>query len=186
MRASDPIVVSFGFMPPRLALALLLMIAVICYPVRLIHGQAHEGAPTPEFKLKDLSGKERRSSEFRGKILILDVWATWCEPCIEGIPMFNRLHDKYVGRGVEVVGIAVQSGSAQDIRRHVASLGIKYPVLVGNDEIVEKYVAVGFPITYLIGPDGKIMKKYTGSLPETETAKEMNLDEEIQNLLSTR
>ena len=177
----------FDSLKRKFAAAVLVAIALFCSPARLLHGQAAKaGSAAPEFRLKDLSGKEVRSSQLKGMVVVLDVWATWCEPCIEGIPMFNRLHDKYAGRGLQVVGIAVQSGSAQDIKSHVAKLGIKYRVLIGNEKTVQNYVDVGFPITYLIGPDGKIRKKYIGSLPETETAKEVDLDHEINALLVAR
>jgi hypothetical protein len=86
-------------------------------------------------------------------------------------------------RGVKVVGIAVQSGWAKDIKPHVAKLGIKYSVLVGDERIVEQYQMIGYPTTYLIGKDGKIVKKYTGTVPGTEEQKEADLTHEIDNLL---
>jgi thiol-disulfide isomerase/thioredoxin len=136
-------------------------------------------APGLDFKLPDLAGKEFKSSQLKGSVVVLDLWATWCEPCIADIPIFNRLHEKYAGREVKVVGIAVQSGWAKDIKPHVAKLVIKYRVLVGNDQIMERYVNVGFPTTYLIGRDGKIAKKYMGIFPD----KEMDLEREIHRLL---
>src|SRR3954468_4084227 len=137
------------------------------------------GGAAPAFRLNDLSGKQFASAQLKGTLTVLDVWAIWCEPCIEGIPMFNRLHAKYAGAGIKVIGIAVQSGSAQDIKVHVSKLGIRYPVLVGTDKTVGDYVEVGFPMTYLISPDGTIAKKYIGVLPETEADKETDLEKEI-------
>ena len=157
---------------------------LICYPAVTIGQQvAKPGSALPDFKLPSLAGKEFRSSQLKGSVVVLDVWATWCEPCIADIPMFNRLHEKYTDRGLKVVGIAVQSGWAKDIKPHVAKLGIKYLVLVGNDKITEQYVDVGFPVTYLIDQRGKIMKKYTGTFPGQESEKEMDLEREIEGLL---
>ncbi len=141
------------------------------------------GNPAPEFKLPDLNGKEFKSSQLKDSIVVLDLWATWCEPCVADIPMFNRLHEKFETRGVKIVGIAVESGWAKDIKPHVKKHGIKYAVLVGNDKVVEQYQMIGFPTTYLIGKDGKIVKKYTGTIPDTEAQKEADLNHEIEMLL---
>jgi thiol-disulfide isomerase/thioredoxin len=144
------------------------------------------GTTAPDFKLKDLRGKEFKSSQFKGSVVVLDLWATWCEPCIEDIPMFNRLHDKYASQNVKVVGIAVQSGWPADIKRHVAQLGIKYLVLAGDDKVAEQYLTVGFPTTYLLGPNGTIIKKYIGTVPDGQTSKEMDLEREIDKVLMAR
>jgi thiol-disulfide isomerase/thioredoxin len=145
------------------------------------------GTIAPEFKLKDLAGREFNSSQFRGSVVVLDLWATWCEPCIEEVPMFNRLHEKYAARGVHVIAIGVQSGTAQDIQRHVARLGIKYLVLAGDDDVAGQYLTVGFPTTYLIRPDGTIVKRYIGTVFEdVQETKEVDLEHEIDRLLQSR
>ena len=141
------------------------------------------GNPAPDFKLADLNGKEFKSSQLKGSIIVLDLWATWCEPCVADLPMFNRLHEKYASRGVNIIGVAVESGWAKDIKPHVAKHAIKYTVLVGNDKIVEQYQMIGFPTTYLIGRDGKVVKSYTGTVPDTEAEKEADMEREIQHLL---
>jgi thiol-disulfide isomerase/thioredoxin len=141
------------------------------------------GNPAPEFKLRDLNGKLFNSSQLKGSVVLLDLWATWCEPCIAGIPTLNRLHEKFVGQGLKVIGIAVQSGEIRDIKPHVSDLGIKYPVLVGTEKTMEQYVPIGFPITYLIGKDGRIIKKYLGTLPDQEEEKEMLIQRDIGSLL---
>ena len=130
------------------------------------------GTSAPDFKLPDLHGKEFKSSQLKGSIVVLDLWATWCEPCVADIPMFNRLHEKFASRGVKIVGVAVESGWAKDIKPHVAKHAIQYTVLVGNEKIVEQYEMVGFPTTYLIGRDGKIV-----------TQKEADLNHEIEMLV---
>jgi peroxiredoxin len=142
------------------------------------------GSSAPEFKLRDLQGKSFNSSELKGNMVVLDLWATWCEPCIDDIPMLNRLHEKYSSRGVQVIGIAVESGWAKDIKPHVVKLGVKYNVLVGNDKIVEQYQMIGFPTTYLIGKDGRIVKKYVGTVPDTDKEKEADMMHQIDRLLA--
>ncbi|PYS04774.1 MAG: hypothetical protein DMG16_01815 [Acidobacteria bacterium] len=167
----------------RLTITLASALLICCPAVTIGQQVAKPGSALPDFKLPSLAGKEFRSSQLKGSVVVLDVWATWCEPCIADIPMFNRLHEKYTDRGLKVVGIAVQSGWAKDIKPHVAKLGIKYLVLVGNDKITEQYVDVGFPVTYLIDQRGKIMKKYAGTFPSQESGKEMDLEREIEGLL---
>ena len=167
----------------RLTITFALTLLICCSALTIGQHAAKSGSVLPDFKLADLGGKQFRSSQLKGRVVVLDVWATWCEPCIADIPMFNRLHEKYTDRDLKVVGIAVQSGWAKDIKRHVAKLGIKYLVLVGNDKITEQYVDVGFPTTYLIDQQGKIVKKYTGTFPGRESGKEMDLEREIEGLL---
>lgn len=154
--------------------------------LRLAQQGPPAGGAAPAFTVKDLAGGEFQSSQLKGSIVVLDFWATWCEPCIEDIPMFNRIHDKYQSRGVKVVGIAVQSGWVEDIKRHVATLTPKYLVLAGDDNVMQQYVTVGFPTTYLIGPNGAIVKKYVGSVPEGQPDKEMDLVRQIDTLLTQR
>ena len=167
----------------RMAIQLLMMGFLSMAVGVIAQGQLQPGSTAPEFQLHDLNGKEFRSSQLKGSVVVLDLWATWCEPCIVDLPMFNRLFEKYGGRGLKVIGVAVESGWAQDIKPHVAKHGIRYPVLVGDEKVVEKYHLIGFPTTYLIGRNGKIVKKYIGTLEGKETEKESDMEREIQRLL---
>src|SRR5262245_62874799 len=75
--------------------------------------------PAPTFTLPDLDGKQMKSAELKGQVVVLDFWATWCGSCLAELPAFNDLHEKYAGRGVKVVGIAVQSGWAVGDKAHL-------------------------------------------------------------------
>jgi peroxiredoxin len=136
----------------------------------------------PDFRLPDLNDQQASSADLKGSVIVLDFWGTWCEPCIAEIPTFNKLHEKYRSRGLKMIGITVQSGWAEDIKPYVDKYKIKYPVLVGNDDIVEQYEVIAFPTTYLIGKDFKVYKKYTGALPD----KEAELERDIEKLLASR
>src|SRR2546428_9832056 len=118
----------------RLILAVLLSAGVAWSVVNAAGQGLSLGDPAPDFKLPDLNGKEFKSSQLKGSIVVLDLWATWCEPCVADIPMFNRLQEKFASRGVKIVGVAVESGWAKDIKPHVAKHAIKYTVLVGNEK----------------------------------------------------
>jgi thiol-disulfide isomerase/thioredoxin len=138
-----------------------------------------------DFKSTDLDGREFDSSQLKGSAVVLDLWATWCEPCLADIPMFNKLHEKYESRGLKMVGVAMQSGWAADIKPHVEKHGMKYRIVVGNDEFAELYPHIGLPTTFLISKDWKIVKKYIGTLPGKEADKEKELEREIEKLLGT-
>jgi peroxiredoxin len=134
-----------------------------------------------EFKLPDLDGRQISSADLKGSVVVLDFWATWRHPCLAEMPAFNSLHGKYAGRGVKVIGITVQSGWAEDIKPYRGQYKIAYPILVGDNEVVEKYGVIGFPTTYILDKDLKIHRKYTGKLPRKE-----ELEREIESLLADR
>lgn len=143
-------------------------------------GKVKEAAqPAAEFKLPDLDGKQISSADLKGSVVVLDFWATWCGPCLAELPTFNALHAKYAGRGVKVVGIAVQSGWTEDIKPYRDKHKIAYATLIGDDEVVEKYGVLGFPTTYILDKDFKIHRKFTGKLPERK-----ELEREIESLLA--
>ena len=156
------------------------VLILIC--LALINAAAQEPKPLPEFSLPRLNGQTVNSQELRGNIVVLDFWATWCAPCVSEIPAFNKLQAKYRPRGVRVIGLAVQSGWASDIRKFLARHRMRYTVLVGTDQTVADFEAVGFPTTYLVAPGWKVYKKYSG--PEENKLAEIERD--IETLLKAK
>lgn len=124
------------------------------------------GKPMPAFEVPLLAGGTLKSDDLKGKVLIVDFWATWCKPCIEEIPKYNELSAKYDGKAVAFIGMTVQSGSLDDIKPKAAELKIRYPVVLGNDDIEDGFGGIiGWPTTFLISKEGMIVKKYMGSPP---------------------
>lgn len=131
------------------------------------------------FSLPDLRGKRTKSTDLESSIVVLDFWATWCEPCIGEIPTFNQLQEKYSPKGVRVIGLAVQSGWARDIKRFATKYKMRYPILVGTDDTVGDFDVIAFPTTYVIAPGWKVFKKYAGTYPD----KGNDIERDINTLL---
>ncbi|MBA3255117.1 MAG: TlpA family protein disulfide reductase [Pyrinomonadaceae bacterium] len=143
---------------------------------------AQEPAPLPEFSLRTLKGQTLHSQELKDSIVVLDFWATWCEGCITEIPAFNRLEQKYGARGVKVIGMAVQSGWAKDIKKFARQYKMRYTILVGNDDTVSEYGVISFPATYVIAPGWKLHKKYLG----VSATKPADIQRDIETLLEAK
>jgi cytochrome c biogenesis protein CcmG, thiol:disulfide interchange protein DsbE len=134
----------------------------------------------PEFVLENIRGGKTKSVDFKGKVTVVDFWATWCDPCKAEVPHFNKLYQDYQGKDVQVVGIAIES-PYKDIVPTMKQVGINYPVLVGTDTVVDGFGGViGYPTTYVVTKDWKIYKKYMGAL----TNKEALLRKDIEKLLA--
>jgi len=129
-----------------------------------------EGTSFPQgvidFSLPDLDGNMVNFSDYRGKVVIVDFWATWCGPCISEIPHFIDLYNTYQLEGLEIIGVTMQSGSTQDVAGKVRDFNINYTVVMGNNEVAQKFGGVrAFPTTFVMDKEGKIYKKYIGALP---------------------
>jgi thiol-disulfide isomerase/thioredoxin len=136
--------------------------------------------PAPEFDLENVAGGKTKATDLKGKVLVVDFWATWCEPCIAEIPKFNKMADEYKGKDVEIVGITVESPKG-DIKPKVEETGMKYTVLVGNDNVVDGFGGlIGFPTTFVVTKDWQIYKKYMGALPD----KDQRIRKDIEKLLA--
>ena len=116
------------------------------------------------FTLKDVGGADVSLASFKGKVIVLDFWATWCGPCKVEIPGFVELHEKYKDRGLAVVGIQVQD-QPDGLKSFVEQYRMTYPVLVGmgHDDLEEAFAPIwGLPTTFIISRDGLICRKRMG------------------------
>ena len=132
------------------------------------------------FKLENVAGGFMTSEDLKGKVTVIDLWATWCELCVREIPIYNQLYDAFRNQDVAIVGIAVYS-PRRDIPSKVRQLGIKYPVLIGNDTTDQGFGHVqAFPTTVVISKEGKIYKRYMGTMDH----KEERIKQDIEHLLA--
>jgi peroxiredoxin len=123
----------------------------------------HERKAAPEFELKDADGKTVRLSDYKGKVILLDFWATWCGPCKIEIPWFIDFERKYKDRGFAVIGVSMDEEGWTVVKPFVTDLAINYRILQGSDQTAQMYGGVeALPTTFLIDRDGKIAATHVG------------------------
>jgi peroxiredoxin len=128
-----------------------------------------QGQPAPDFTLSTLDGKTMKLSDFHGKAVLLNFWATWCEPCKVEMPWFVDLQKKYAPQGLQVVGVAMDDASPEDIASFAQKLGVNYPVLIGKEEVGAQYGGIEYlPSTFYISRDGKILDHVFGLVSKSE------------------
>ena|ERR1700689_4194347 len=137
--------------------------------------------PEPELTLKDLDGKDVSLSEYKGKVVLVNFWATWCEPCQVEIPWLIEMQAKYGPKGFVILGIALDEEGKSAVVPYVAKerfevngqkLPMSYKILIGNDEAADKFGGLfGYPTSVLISRDGKQIKRVTGMISEDEMSK---------------
>lgn len=122
-----------------------------------------ERKTAPDFTLKDADGKVVHLSDYRGKVVILDFWATWCGPCRIEIPWFMDIQRKNKDRGFEVLGVAMDDEGWEVVKPFLADLGVNYRVMIGDDLTSQMYGGVdALPTTFLIDKTGKIAAVHVG------------------------
>lgn len=134
--------------------------------------------PAPQVTLTDLDGQKLDLTGYKGDVLLVDFWATWCDPCRAEIPHFVQLQNKYRDQGFRVLGISMDDGSRQ-VREFYQTYQMNYPVAMGNAKLAESFGGVlGLPVSFLIGRDGRIYARHVG---ETDASV---FESEIKQLLA--
>ncbi len=121
----------------------------------------------PDFTLKDIEGNSHTLSEYRGKVVLVDFWATWCFPCIIEIPHFVKLYNQYKERGFVILGASLDNNEKR-LKNFIKNQAINYPVLVNARKVSVIYAVQGIPTAYLIDKDGRITEKFVGYAPGAE------------------
>jgi cytochrome c biogenesis protein CcmG/thiol:disulfide interchange protein DsbE len=141
-------------------------------------GDKSIGFPAPVVHFKDLEGKDTSLGDYNGKVVLVNFWATWCDPCREEIPWLIDMQRKYADKGFTVLGIAMDEEGKKVVAPYVSNehfdvnsqkLTMNYPIVIGNDDIAEKFGGLlGYPTSVLISRDGKQVKRITGIISEAE------------------
>lgn len=167
-----------------LAIALMLVSApYLAHRAGLTNGSPQKelkGRDAPEFALESLQGNTVHLSDYRGKAVLLNFWATWCQPCKIEMPWFEELQKQYGPQGLQVVGVAMDDASKEDIARFAKDMGVNYPILLGKEAVGDAYGGVQFlPSTFFIGRDGKIVDRIFGLKSRSE------IEDDIKQSLAT-
>lgn len=125
-----------------------------------------EGKVAPDFTLTSTDGKTIRLSDFRGKVVVLDFWATWCPPCKAEIPDFIKLYSQYKDDGFQMLGVSLDRGGLDAVKPFMKDYGVNYPIMLGNDQVVSDYGGIsGIPTTFVIDKQGVIRASFIGYRP---------------------
>lgn len=141
--------------------------AVIGNPEPLQANDA-KGKQAPDFTLQDLDGKPVKLSDFRGKAVLLNFWATFCGPCKVEMPWLVELQKQYGPQGLEIVGVALDDSGKDTIQKYAKDMGVNYTILQGQDSVGDAYGAVGLPATFYIDRNGKIVDSALGLVSRGE------------------
>jgi peroxiredoxin len=143
--------------------------------------KTQQAQPAKDFTLKDLQSKKVSLSEFRGKVVLLNFFATWCSPCRIEIPELVKIHQKYKKKDFALLGISLDMDAVPFMLKSFAKdMKITYPILVGTPEVAEQYQISGVPITLVINKEGKIHKRFIGLVPTEQ------LENALKDLLDTK
>ncbi len=168
---------------------LAIVVALMLTAPRFLKPRHRGGLPTtavsghvaPDFQLKDINGQTVKLSDFRGKAVVLNFWATWCPPCKVEIPWFEDLQNRYGNQGLVVVGVALDDASDKEIADFAKEMKMNYPVLLGKEETSDLYGGVeALPTTFYIDRNGKILSSVPGLVDRKE------IEDNIVKALNTK
>jgi thiol-disulfide isomerase/thioredoxin len=139
------------------------------------------GKPAPDVTLKDLDGKDVNLGQYKGKVVLVNFWATWCDPCRVEIPWLIEMQQKYGAKGFTVLGVAMDDEGKSVVAPFIqkerfdvngSKFPMNYPIVLGNDAIADKFGGLlGYPTSVLISRDGKQIKRITGLISYEEISK---------------
>jgi len=116
----------------------------------------------PPLKLPDIEGTMVSLSEFKGHVVLVDFWATWCVPCIKELPDLKGLYGKYKNKGFTILGVSVDLQGKEVVVPFIKKYQVPYPILLSQGKFIKGYDLIGLPTAYLIDRQGKIVKEYIG------------------------
>lgn len=144
-----------------------------------------QGKAAPDFSLVTTTGQTMKLSDFQGKAVLLNFWATWCEPCKVEMPWFVDLQKKYGPQGLQVIGVAMDDASPKDISAFAQKMGVNYPILIGKEEVGAQYGGIEYlPSTFYINRNGKVIEHAFGLVSRSEI--EANIERALGQQVATK
>lgn len=166
------------------ALLATLSLTTACRPaaVQTPHPKAAEARKAaPNFELKDTDGRTVALSDFRGKVVLLNFWATWCGPCKVEIPWFVEFEQRYKGDGFAVLGVAMDEEGWSVVKPFLSETKVNYRVMIGNDSVSQQYGGVdSLPTTFILDQNGGIASTHVGLVSKSD------YENEIKELLQSK
>lgn len=153
-------------LPNRLhvIVAFAVLVGLLMWAVKLPAAttKANSRKSAPDFTLQNSSGTSLKLSSYRGRIVLLDFWATWCHGCKIEIPWYMEFQNKYKGRGLSVIGVSMDDDGWKSVTPFLKENKLNYPVVIGNQDLAKQYGVASMPVTLLIDRDGKIAESHSG------------------------
>ena len=140
-----------------------------------------QGQLAPDFSLAALDGTMMKLSDYRGKAVLLNFWATWCEPCKIEMPWFVELQTKYGPQGFQILGVAMDDATNKEISDFAKKMSVNYPIMIGKEAVGNQYGGLPFlPSTFYIDREGKVVDRVYGLKSKSE------IEEDIQKALRSQ
>lgn len=133
------------------------------------------GKPAPPFELADLSGRMIKLSDYQGKVLLVDFWATWCVTCEKEVPELKALYKEFKGSSFDILAASVDQGTPGVVAKFVSENKLPYPVVFAVGETVNAYNVFGLPAKFLIDENGHLYRKYSAEDPVSEVIKDLRI-----------
>lgn len=124
--------------------------------------------PAPAFSFKNLAGESVKLADLKGKVVVVDFWATWCKPCIETMPEMQKLYDKHADKGMTVLGVSIDEEGEKKVKPFLSKRKFTYPIVLDSDSTWKAFGVHAIPAVFLIDKDGQIVKQWTGKPDKKE------------------
>jgi len=142
-----------------LAAVMFLMISIVSCKKKEIEPELPVvGSKAPNFTLEDVNGKTVGLSDYKGKVVLVEFWATWCPPCRELTPELNKIYEKYKDKGFVILALSAEDRDT--LKDYIKEHGVKYSVVIATRETIKKYGVIGIPVSFLIDKEGKVASRH--------------------------
>ncbi len=159
-------------MKRALPLVVLAFVLAAALGLQSLQRQRATGYLAADFELTDLGGATHKLSELRGKIVVLNMWASWCPPCIAEMPSIEALHRRFTGTDLVVLTVSVDAEGAAAVQPIVDELNLSFPVLLDREsKVPPRYGVTGYPETFIIDREGRVIEHYIGPTDWSSTAR---------------